>query len=205
MLVQNSFVMYDRQTDSLWVHVTGRAFHGPLKGKQLKFLPSTVTTWANWKSSFPHTLVLPGRRRGGLLGTYDGVKNIANLGLSVLVRFKPKLYPLVRLRRQPVVNDRFNGADLLIYYDDGARTATAWGRKVNNRLLTFRLARRRDGFGIALLQDGQTGSLWSWLTGEAVAGPLQGIRLERLTYHPILNDRFKAFYPGAAIFGEAGR
>ena len=41
ILLENSFVMYDRGTDSLWVHVTGRAVWGPLKGEQLEFVPST--------------------------------------------------------------------------------------------------------------------------------------------------------------------
>ena len=65
ILYENSFVMYDRKTESLWVHVTGRAVWGPLKGKQLEFVPSTVTTWQQWKAAHPRTLVLPGFRRGG--------------------------------------------------------------------------------------------------------------------------------------------
>ena len=44
ILYRNSFVMYDRETESLWVHVTGRAEVGPREGWQLRFMPSTVTT-----------------------------------------------------------------------------------------------------------------------------------------------------------------
>src|SRR5439155_1161397 len=73
ILYENSFVMYDRKTESLWVHVTGRAVWGPLKGKQLEFVPSTVTTWSQWKAAHPRTLVLPGFRRGGFMGTYHGL------------------------------------------------------------------------------------------------------------------------------------
>ena len=88
MLFKNSFLMYDHQTDSIWVHVTGEAFHGPLKGKKLKFMPSTVTTWEKWKARYPHTLVLPGRRSETFMGIYDGMKTTRGLGLSVLVRFQ---------------------------------------------------------------------------------------------------------------------
>lgn len=85
----------------------------------------------------------------------------------------------------------------------GSRPASAcpgYGRP-----LTFSMApmaEEKDRFGNRLLRDGETGSIWSWLTGEAVAGPLRGRRLGQLIYHPILNDRFKAFYKQGPIFGE---
>lgn len=69
ILCGNSFVMYDRQTRSLWVHVTGRAESGPLQGKRLTFVPSTVTTWQQWRAAYPHARVLPGRRSGSFMGT----------------------------------------------------------------------------------------------------------------------------------------
>ena len=204
MLVHNSFVMYDHQTDSLWVHVTGEAFHGPLKGKKLKFVPSTVTTWAKWKERYPHTLVLPGRRRDTFMGTYDGMESTRNLGLSVVVRFKAKLYPFDALAEEPIVNDRFNGKAVVVVYAKGERTATAWERSVAGRTLTFAWAEQTDKLGNRLLRDRETGSVWSWLTGEAVSGPLRGSSLPQLTYNPILNDRFKIFYKGAPVHGERG-
>ena len=201
-LLENAFVMYDRQTDSLWLHVTGEAFFGPLKGKRLTSMPSTVTTWAAWKRAYPHTLVLGGRRRGGLLGSYDGFKSTRNLGLVITVLFDGKLYLLDALKEQPVVNDRFNGEDVLVYYSREFKSATAWNRNLDGRVLTFRRSQRRDPDGGELLEDEQTGSLWSWLAGEAVEGPLRGRQLAQLTYNPIFTDRFKVFYPDGPIFGE---
>ena len=202
MLYQNSFMMYDHQTNSIWVHVTGEAFHGPLQGKKLKFMPSTVTTWEKWKERYPRTRVLPGLRSESFMGTYDGMTSPRNLGLSVVVRFKAKLYPFATLLKTPVVNDRFNGVSVLVVYAGGAKTATAWKRELDGRRLTFSLAEEKDRFGNRLLRDGETGSVWSWLTGEAVSGPLRGKRLGQLAYNPILNDRFKAFYREGPIFGE---
>ena len=104
ILMDDSFVMYDHGTDSLWVHVTGTAYFGPLKGKRLKFIPSTVTTWEAWKQRFPQTRVLPGTpRHGSTLGTYDGMRKTRGLGLAVVVRFKAKLYPLDVLAAHPVI------------------------------------------------------------------------------------------------------
>lgn len=195
ILFQSSFVMYDRETKSLWVHVTGRAHSGPLKGKQLTFMPSTVTSWEQWKAAHPHTKVLPGYRRGGFMGTYNGLKGGRNIGLVVVVRFKGKLYRFRDLRIQPLVNDRFNEAELLVYYSRKQGTATAWNRRLDGRTLTFRVTEKRGPRRHRLLRDDQTGSLWSWLTGTAESGPLKGKRLGQLLYNPILNDRFRAHYP----------
>lgn len=200
ILYENSFIMYDRQTESLWVHVTGEAAFGPLKGKRLEFMPSTVTSWANWKKNYPHTQVLPGYRRGGFMGTYVGPSRSDTLGLAVVVRLKGKLYPYQVLDRQNVVNDEFNGVKVLVYYSPGDATATAWRRELDDRVLTFGQSDRKDGQGNLLLRDQETGSLWSWLRGAAVEGPLKGRQLPQLPYNPILNDRFVAFYPGAPVF-----
>ena len=104
------------------------------------------------------------------------------------------------LKRHQVVNDHFNGSDLVIYYSRSTGTATAWQRTLDGAALVFRQSGRRDAQGNFLLQDDRTGSLWSWLIGEAVAGTLKGRKLERAMYNPILNDRFRAFYPGAPVY-----
>ena len=61
-LYERSFIMYDKQTDSLWVHTTGEAVVGEYQGKVLEFLPSTVTTWKRWRGDHPSTLVLNVKR-----------------------------------------------------------------------------------------------------------------------------------------------
>lgn len=201
-LFNDSFVFYDHQTDSMWIHFTGEAFFGPLKGRKLKFFPSTVTTWEKWKAAYPHTKVLDGRRAGAIMGSYLGMERESGLGLSVVVRFKAKLYPFELLKKQPLLNDRFNGVALLVYFSQKRRTATAWGRLLDGRELRFAKSARVDAHGDVLLEDQQTGSRWNWLTGEAVGGPLRGRKLEQLLYNPVFNDRFKVFYPGAPVYGE---
>lgn len=202
LLVGNSFVLYDHETDSLWVHVTGRAEHGPLKGKRLRFLPSTVTTWARWKQAHPHTLVLPGYRRGGFMGTYLGALQRRGLGLAVQVDFRATFYPFPLLARSPVVQDVLAGVPLVVFYDAEASTATAWRRELDGRLLDFLPASPSDAAGTAVYEDRETGSWWNSLTGEAVRGPLRGARLAQVSHHPIWVDRFRAFYPDAPVYGE---
>ena len=44
-LYESTLLMYDRETDSFWGQVGGRAIEGELKGKRLEMLPSTTTRW----------------------------------------------------------------------------------------------------------------------------------------------------------------
>ncbi len=198
ILYRDSFVMYDRETDSLWVHVTGRAEVGPREGWQLTFMPSTVTTWAEWKRLHPHTEVLVSRRRGGFMGTYTGVDDPGGIGLAVIVWGQAKLYPFDLLAEASVVNDTVHGASVVVAYSESTGTARAWGREVDGRTLTFERGQDLPG-GTFLLQDQETGSAWSWLTGEAVSGELAGTRLEHASHHPILSRRFAGFYPDGPV------
>lgn len=58
-LWNNALVMYDRQTDTLWSHVTGEAIQGKLKGARLSMLAATPRiTWGAWRKMHPRTLTL---------------------------------------------------------------------------------------------------------------------------------------------------
>lgn len=200
ILYKKSFIMYDRGTDSLWVHVTGKAEVGPLKGQQLTFVPSTVTTWAQWKAAHPKSLVLPGYRRGGFMGTYTATDRPNPFGLVVFVNFKAKLYPFKTLNAKAVVNDRFQETDVTIAYLSDTNTAVAWKRQVNDRTLTFSWSSEKDDRDIPLLTDQETGSHWSPMTGTALSGALKGQQLDPLQHYPILRHRFDAFYPEGDTF-----
>ena len=43
-LWRDSLIMIDRETETLWSHVTGEAIHGELKGKRLESMPVAYTT-----------------------------------------------------------------------------------------------------------------------------------------------------------------
>jgi hypothetical protein len=58
MLWRDSLVMMDRETETLWSHVTGEALRGPLAGKRLEPIPVVQTTWQRWRAAHPETLVL---------------------------------------------------------------------------------------------------------------------------------------------------
>jgi flavorubredoxin len=57
LLWNRSLVMVDEETSSLWSHLLGEAMDGPLKGKVLRSIPSTMTDWTTWKSRHPESTV----------------------------------------------------------------------------------------------------------------------------------------------------
>ena len=60
LLYRSNKLMFDRQTNSLWNQFTGEPVIGSLvdSGVKLKIRPVTITSWANWKSAHPNTMVL---------------------------------------------------------------------------------------------------------------------------------------------------
>ena len=196
--------MYDRQTDSLWTHVTGTADHGELKGKHLEIFPSLVTTWESWKRSYPHTKVLSGYTRRGFMGTFIGLENAEGaykeIGLSVVINFEAKLYPIKALMKQSVVNDTFEKRSILVTLLSPSKTATVWDRNLAGKVLSFKKSHKKDPWGNSYIKDQKTGSLWSAMTGEAVEGPLKKKHLKKITGHPILIERFKYFYPEGPVY-----
>lgn len=51
-------VMYDRQTESYWTQIDGRAIEGSLAGARLQHVDSTFTSWEQWSALHPDTEVL---------------------------------------------------------------------------------------------------------------------------------------------------
>lgn len=58
LLYNSDVLMYDRQTESLWSQIMGRAISGPLKGTELNTIPIMHTTWTDWLRRYPDTRVL---------------------------------------------------------------------------------------------------------------------------------------------------
>ncbi len=58
----NTFVLYDRETESLWYHMSGTdgltCISGEFADRKLEELTSFFTRWNNWKASNPDTKIL---------------------------------------------------------------------------------------------------------------------------------------------------
>lgn len=78
-----------------------------------------------------------------------------------------------------------------------------WARTIDGETLTFHLAGiHNQNF---LMRDEETGSFWQQVTGECVAGPMRGARLERVHSDELTLARFTAESPtGEVLLGEPG-
>ena len=210
-LILNAMVMYDRQTNSLWSQFLGEAVEGPLAGTTLELVPSQLTTWSAWKEEYPDTLVLDTQGqvtdhyaeyyadgRSGVLGQshFDGRLPSKDLVLGIAGQTGQRAYPRSRLAELPVLNDEFEGADILVTFDVAGRSTSVFRRNLDGMELTFSQAP-----GPGEMTDAETGSLWSKMSGVANAGPLKGSRLIPYPSFDAFWFAWTDFYPDTELFG----
>ena len=151
-LYKNGIVMYDRDTESLWSQILQEAIAGPMSGTKLAMLPAQHTTWRQWRSEHPDTLVLSpetgfkrdyGRNpyqeyyeRGEPFGgTHEQARKLdpslrpMERVLGVQVLGAKKAYPLSRLKKQPSsFEDTLAGQQIVIHFDRKSENAYATAR-----------------------------------------------------------------------------
>ena len=57
-LLKNNLLVVDRETDSVWSQLHGKAVIGPLEGQPLAVIPSIQATWGFWKARHPDTRLM---------------------------------------------------------------------------------------------------------------------------------------------------
>lgn len=224
-LYQANLMLFDRETGSLWSQLLGGAVTGRYRGTALRRVPLVHETWEAWLAEHPETRVLSIEQdefaerftspdteltsRGeelsnspyGAYATKVGlyfrrvVRELSEgtrvLGLALGGR--SKAYPVHLLRRDRAVEDRLAGEPVLVTFDESAFSGSVFSRRVRGRVLSFRLAGKE-------LVDRETGSRWSLTTGRAVAGPLAGTQLVRLSATFSYWFAWRRFHPATAIY-----
>lgn len=194
-LYESDLVMFDHQTGSYWFQVLGEAIVGKMTAKRLTPLPAVTTTWGEWKRLHPDTRLLvsdegvtfDSRYATNAFGFYgvrvdngefsfpvsdekldDRLRNSAVV-ITAEVNSAIKAYPLFSIG-EAAVNDEVGDQHVVVF--SRRFTGSAFLAKVSGMQLTFQL--EDDVF-----VDQETGSTWNE-AGRAVAGPLEGSRLEPL-------------------------
>ena len=144
LLYQSDLLMYDHQTESLWSQVGMHAVAGPLTGKKLSPIVLEHTTWGEWRTTHPSTVVLS--TRTGSVRDYDrnpyaGYDESSELFFDtthVDSRYHPKewvlgieidgaakAYPFVELKKMPSpVADQVNGRRITVRFNAQSRSAS---------------------------------------------------------------------------------
>jgi hypothetical protein len=212
MLFRDGLVMYDRETDTLWTHVDGRAIKGPLRGQVLEIVPSVHATWKEWKTLYPESLVL--KKRGEIRSAYEPY-NRDPLRMGVLGRrLRDQRLPAkeriigVRssdgatafvekdVRGTKLVEAQVGSLPVVLVAPGQDLPIVAFERRVAGRVLSFRLV----GDAPTLILDAETSSRWSLTQGEAVDGPLKGSRLVRAPAYPAFWFGWQGYFPRTGVW-----
>ncbi len=139
LLYQSDVLFYDHKTESLWSQLEMKSIAGKMVGTRLEVLPSTLSTWREWKKAHPDTLVLSrdtGYSRDYSTMPYAGyeqstatmfpVNHSSNRYhpkekvLVVLVDGDAKAYPFSELKNaEAPLSDKIGNTDVKILFGDG--------------------------------------------------------------------------------------
>jgi hypothetical protein len=208
MLWRNSLIMRDRETGTLWSHVTGEAISGPRKGSRLEKLPSVQTTWKRWRAEHPETEVLG--KEEEVLGShyqryFEDPERTGMFRSRWLMERMPGKEMVFGAAMGPHAVAATNGAlsdhkpatvdlggtpvTLVRGMDGGVR---AYVTEAEGRGLT--LTRKDDAW-----RDLETGSSWDLDTGTATGGELEGTTLEQVSVTPVFWFAWSSFYPNTQV------
>ncbi|HEC66383.1 MAG TPA: DUF3179 domain-containing protein [bacterium] len=208
VLYHNDLVMYDRETDSWWVQVTGDGISGNHKGTSLEIIPGMeIVEYSDFKSGHPDGKVLqpvPGytsqyqqfdyfdiaeeRTRSGRSGAAADYNQV----LGVQVRGVAKAYIFDDIEDTKVINDTLNGWSLLILKDPDDGGVRIFRRLLDDRVLDFEVVNSE-------LKDIQTGSIWNF-QGSVISGELEGESLLQPDYLELYKFAWEGFYPDTTYY-----
>ncbi|MCP5120737.1 MAG: DUF3179 domain-containing protein [bacterium] len=205
---KGSLIMYDSESRSWWSQLFGEAIKGNMKGKKLVKVPSTMTTWKQWRELHPDTTVyvkpstpyraqFTGNRFAGIAGREPGPVKEDDVVLGVEGHVEARAYALWQLAKQRVRNDVLERQPVVVYLSQDMATARVYHRRLDSRTLTFAMAPDDR------LRDAETKSTWDPVRGVATAGPLSGKQLQAVTSTHALWSVWKRYRPDTVLVGGA--
>ena len=218
-LSMNALIMFDRETNSLWSHLLSEGISGAYEGVRLKNVPLVLTTWGEWKESFPDTKALFKSGSGydpyanyyvrgdaGVIGETNPDDRLYGKELVLGMGFDDGAiaFPHTVLVNEEVVNTVVNGEPVVIYYHSQTTTALAYSRVVNGETLDFSLLVDESAEGVTKrwLVDNASGSKWLPFNGQAWEGEMQGTRLKPVHSVNIFWFAWSDYYPETELYGE---
>lgn len=158
LLYNSDVLLYDRQTESLWSQLMTQAVSGPMKGQRLKPLPLSHTTWVDWKTRHPDTLVLS-------IETGYG-RNYAHSPYADYIKSPEIMFPVSRTSRryhpkEQVMGIEIDGRFKAYPFVELAKTAGEFTDTVGGEKLLIRFNREHRAGAVF---DSQGGELPSVIT-----------------------------------------
>ena len=139
-LIKDNLLFVDRETETVWSQLHGRAIYGPLENTPLNVVPTIQATWAFWRERHPDTRVMvddqPGhpylyrnRRPGSPRpATPPTSHNTSLLGLGMTLGGEAMFFPFDELAKvQTPIRVEVGGSDVVVHFSGGG--LTAWAEK----------------------------------------------------------------------------
>ncbi len=201
-LWRDAYLLYDRETDSLWHHQTGVAMSGPLRGKVLARVPSTaVMTFAAWRAEHPGTLVVPKPATGmpeADVDVYAPRNRTRSFGLGIDLPGASRLYPERPLGDLHPIEDVVAGVPVVVVRDVVARHVAAYDRRVDGDVLSFEAQARGDL--APLLRERGGSRAWSLRSGAPEPGTGARTPLRPLPATTWDVEAWRAHHPGGTVW-----
>lgn len=215
-LWRDNLLLYDTATESLWSQLLSVAIRGPHTGERLDIVPSTLSSWGEWRRANPGTDVLLPPPHSGLIGgrgqefsyfslkySYEDESQLIGYDsddrlerrtvvIGVSQGSETRAYPFETVAKRDVVTDTVDGLPVVVSVTpDG--TLVAYDRRIDGRERTASAAGDRH---IEL-----AGSRFERSTGIAVEGPQEGRRLDRANERPpMFWHGWSNFHPETAVY-----
>ena len=184
----NAMTWFDHETGSVWTQPLGQAIAGPLQGTTLELVPSTLTTWGDWRQTHPDSLALdaPSSNIGFDLETMSIVVEIGADSLAV---------PVPSLRPTQIANVVVDDTPLAVVIEDGTDNWTVFTRQLDDRVVELEV---RDGNLAEIEGNGR----WNLLMGLPLEGTGQTLSL--LPGFTSFPSDYETFFPLGAFWQPDG-
>ncbi len=183
----NAMTWWDHETGSIWSQPIGAAIVGPLEGATLELLPSTLTTWEAWRSTYPDTAALD-------LDGWPTRFYLADMAIVVDLGTESVAYQVPALRDVGVVNDVVAGVEVAIAIDpDDDQRWAVFSRRLDDSTVELEVTP-------AGLRDKNTGTIFDPFTGAGKDGPLADQSLDRLAAFTSFPRDYTTFFPDGRIW-----
>lgn len=119
------------------------------------------------------------------------------LVIGVVIDSVASAYPIQLIGYHHQVVDNINGNPIMVTYCTVCRTGRIYSLMVNGKQETFRLV-GMDHFN-AMFEDATTKSWWRQSTGECIAGPLKGYKLQEIESDQLILSSWTRIHPNTKI------
>ena len=119
------------------------------------------------------------------------------LVIGVVIDSIARAYPIQLIGYHHQVVDTINGKPIMVTYCTVCRTGRVYSPLVNRKQETFRLV-GMDHYN-AMLEDATTKSWWRQSTGECIAGPLKGYKLQEIKSEQLVLSAWARVHPNTQV------